>query len=217
MADGHEAVSNVGNSNAGNTTSVGMGTIVNGDAVSVRVRDGGGERSYAPAGAGVADALRYEISEAQALLSSLADIVGDDDELAASTVEGETNLVEALNRAVNRTVELDGLIGGIAVMIDSARERKTRLEAQKARIRDLICIAMETAGMKKLETPLVTVSLKKVPPSLIVTSEADIPSSFWKQPPPTLDKRELLAALKDGPIAGAHLSNGGQTISFKAN
>jgi hypothetical protein len=217
MADGHEAISTMDTHSAGDSASVGARSDDSGSGAVARLDTGGGQHADLRVRSGIADELRYEISEAQALLLSLADVVGVDDDLAASIVEGETNLVEALNKAVARKVELDIMISGISDMMDAAGKRLDRFKKQQERIRDLICIAMETAGMKKLETPLATVSLKKVPPSLIVTNEADIPSSFWKQPPPTLDKRELLAALKDGPIAGAHLSNGGQTISFKAN
>lgn len=217
MTDANETISKLDDASAGNLAG---GHVVNGAAHS-DVSSGGirGERGANGIGThhGLTGELRHEISEAQALLANMADILGDDAELAAATVEGETDLVEALKRATARVVELDGMIAGIGDILKTAGERSDRLKRQRERIKDLVCIAMETASIKKLETPLVTVSLRKTAASVLITNEADIPSSFWKPQAPALDKRALLAALKDGPIAGATLSNGGQTVSFKAN
>jgi len=217
MTDSNEAIHKSDDASAGNLAG---GHVVNNATHSDVNRSGilgvGGSNGFG-AYHGVTGELRHEISEAQALLANMADILGDDAELVAATVEGETDLVEALKRATARVVELDGMIAGIGDILKSAGERSDRLKRQRERIKELVCIAMETTNMKRLETPLVTVSLRKVAPSVVVTDEPSIPVSFWKQPPPALDKRALLAALKDGPVAGATLSNGGQTVSFKAN
>ena len=41
-------------------------------------------------------------------------------------------------------------------------------------------------------------------------------ADFWVRQDPKLDKRALLAALRDGPVAGAALSNGGSTVSIRS-
>lgn len=186
---------------------------------------GNGNRSFADAaGAGqhvargnVVGDLSHEITNAQALLGNMRDLLGDDADLIASTVEGETQLVDVMQRGLARVLELNGMLDGIAGMIASLKDRGERLETQRDRIKELLSVAMQTAGMKRLESPLATVSLRAVAPSVVVTSESDIPSRFWKPQEPKLDKRELLKALKDGAIAGAQLSNGGQTISIKVD
>jgi hypothetical protein len=71
------------------------------------------------------------------------------------------------------------------------------------------------AQIKKRETPAGTISLRTVPPSVIVQEEADIPTQFWKPQPPALDKKALLDFLKNGnKVPGATLSNGSVTTSI---
>lgn len=162
-------------------------------------------------------ALRSETEAARALLGSMADILGDDDELKESTVEGETNLYEAINAALGRIVELNGHIESLEAMASSLKERSSRFDRQSALIRSAIQMAMEIGEVRKLESPLATLSLRAVPPAVQIIAEADIPAKFWKPVDPKLDKKALLAALKDGErVPGATLDNGGQTLSIRS-
>ena len=124
--------------------------------------------------------------------------------------------MEALERAVNRVMAIDGLLTGIKAQKDNLTKRQERLEAQKDILRTTICAAMEIAGKKRLELAVCTVTAKAVPPKLIINDEADIPSDFWKPSDPKLDKAALLAALKDKKqVPGATLSNGSSTIAIR--
>jgi hypothetical protein len=77
---------------------------------------------------------------------------------------------------------------------------------------------MSTAGVKKLERPAATLSLRSVPPKAIITSEVELPSRFFVDQAPKLDKKAVLDALKAGEkVAGAELSNGGETIALRRN
>ena len=70
--------------------------------------------------------------------------------------------------------------------------------------------------MKKITEPDFTVSLRPVPPSLVVTDEAEIPEEYWLPQPPKLDRLGLLATLKRGKTApGATLNNPQMTISVR--
>jgi hypothetical protein len=160
--------------------------------------------------------LRRETEAARELLKSIAETLGDDQELIETTIEGETGLMEALERAVNRVMAIDGLLTGIKAQKDNLTKRQERLEAQKDILRTTICAAMEIAGKRRLELAVCTVTAKAVPPKLIINDEADIPSDFWKPSDPKLDKAALLAALKDKKqIPGATLSNGSSTIAIR--
>jgi hypothetical protein len=98
---------------------------------------------------------------------------------------------------------------------------------------------MEMAGKPKAETAFGTITLGVTAPKVIVTEESEIPSGFWVTPPPQLDKKTLLAALKAlraardeavkiedayerekalqaiKPIPGAELSNGGARVTIR--
>jgi hypothetical protein len=85
--------------------------------------------------------------------------------------------------------------------LESVRAKRERLQSSIER-------AMRVAGVTSIEHPLLTIKFKKNPPSVDVLCEADIPATYWKQPPTppkAIDKRALLAALKDGDVPGACL------------
>lgn len=159
-----------------------------------------------------------EADAARAILANMADLLGDDADLIASTVEGETNLHEAIKRAVARVVEINGMMDGIASMIANLKDRGDRLEAQRDRLRSLIGVAMESGQIKRLETGLATISLRAVPPKVEIVNEAEIPTRFWKPQDPKLDRKAVLDALKaKETIPGATLSNGGVTVTIKVD
>lgn len=165
---------------------------------------------------GVAHELRLQTIDARNMLADMADLLGDDAELIANTVEGETNLHDVMQAAFKRIAELDGLMNGVASMIANLKDRGERFERQRDTLRQLLCEAMSVAEVKRLETPLGTASLRNVPPRAEIINEADIPAKFWKPQPPKLDKKSVLDALKARePVPGATLSNGGVTVAIK--
>jgi len=48
-----------------------------------------------------------------------------------------------------------------------------------------------------------------------VVDEGEIPEEFFVEQAPKLDRKSLLASLKDGPIDGATLSNGALTLQIR--
>lgn len=164
----------------------------------------------------MAFALRRETEAARTLLASMADVLGDDAELAADTIEGETNLQEAMASAVARIAAIDAMTEGIRTAQDKLAARKARLEKQCDMIREGLAVALEVAGMKKLETPLATISLRATQPKVEVVDESAIPAKFWKPQDPRLDRKAVLDALKaKEDVPGAMLSNGGMAASIR--
>lgn len=161
-------------------------------------------------------ALKDEAEAARCLLANLREIIGDDEEAVATVVEGETNLIEAI-RAAHEQIAFDELCAeSVAATIKRFAERKSRLEARAERARTAVALAMEMAGLKKVELPEAVLTIKATPPKAIVTDEAAIPSKFWKPSDPKLDKKAVLDALKAGEkIDGAELSNGGTTLQIR--
>ena len=164
----------------------------------------------------IAHTLNREAEAAASLIASMKDVLAGDDDLTSDTIEGETNLVEAINHAVARLAEIDAHNDAIKTQISNLKKRSDRFDAQAERLRAAVTLAMEMATLKKLELPIATVSLRSVPPKVIIASEADVPSTFWKQPDPVLDKKAIMEALKaKTPVPGAELSNGGMSIQVR--
>lgn len=160
--------------------------------------------------------LYRETQAAQALLANLKDIIGEDTQFAADIVEGETHLHEAIDRAVQLLVDDTAAVTGLTQMIDGLTDRRERLQARIAIVRTALAIAMDQAGRKTYPHAAVTITLKAVPPSVMVTDEAAIPAQYFKPKDPVLDKRALLTDLKaKKTIPGCTLSNGGNTLQLK--
>lgn len=166
-------------------------------------------------GGSVVGKLKIEADAARTLLLNVKDVIGDDEDAIADAIEGETNLREAIADVLERILELEAHEEAISLRVKALIERRSRFSMQAERMRTALSVAMATAGIKKLELPDATVSLRAVPQSVVANEEADIPSEFWKAQPPKLDKAALLKALKSGPVKGASLSNGGETISIR--
>ena len=160
--------------------------------------------------------LSKEAAAARALLLSCKEALGDDEQAIADTVEGETNLVEAIGAAVMRLNELAAHSDGLGAYIKAMHERVDRFEAQTDRIRQAIANAMDAGGLKKVELPHATLSLRAAAEKLGAVNEADIPARFFVDQAPKLDRRALLAELKAGTlIPGASLANGAPSLSVR--
>ncbi len=158
-----------------------------------------------------------EAAAAKGLIESLRAESGTDDELLLDMVEGETSLFEAIDALLLRMVESKGLAEGVSAAIQEMEARKRRFEARYATDKTIIEQALMVAEIEaKVERPLATLSLARRAPKVEIQTEADIPAEFWKTGDPTLDKKALLAALKDGtPVPGACLSNAAPSLTTR--
>jgi hypothetical protein len=161
--------------------------------------------------------LKRQAQAVQQLLAAYRDIIEDDEGFAADVIEGQTDFVEIVNRMAAQDAEDEAHIAAIAAYVGDLEARKNRIKARAERRREALTKAFQTAGIKgALRCAVATVGLRDTPPKVIPTNEKLIPDEFWKKPPPKLDKKALLAALKaKRKIPGAELSNGGVTISIR--
>jgi hypothetical protein len=161
------------------------------------------------------------IKEAQAvagLKQTLRQLGGEGDEaLLMDTIEGETSLMEAIDRLLLAIADAAGLAKGAHEAAEVLAARAERFEKRAEAARGLIEQALMIAELDKLERPTATLSMVRRPPKLEVAEEADIPAEFWKLGDPKLDKKALLAALKDGRIVpGACLSNAAPSLTIRS-
>jgi hypothetical protein len=142
-------------------------------------------------------ALHREIEAAKVLRAQIAALADGDEDFARDVIEGETSIAEIIGSLVASEAEDDALVQGIADLITALQARKKRVETRIEHRRALMANGMEIAGRDKLETPGGTVAVADVAPKVIVQDEALIPSKYWRSAAPTLDKKALLADLKD--------------------
>jgi len=153
---------------------------------------------------------------AEALRETLTKLPGMDEETVRDTIEGETGLHEAIANAV-------ALMSETELMLAGAKEKASELEARHSRyatrldfIRTAIEQAMVIGEIRKLEFPDATLTLSNRAAGLVITDEAKVPSRFWKQPDPVLDKAAIKAALKDQEtVPGATLGNGSVSLTVR--
>lgn len=161
-------------------------------------------------------ALHMETEAAKTLIAHLHDLRADDEDTVRDSIEGETNLHEAIADAVRQIGEDEAAIASLTDYIAALSARKDRLKERVETTREAIAVSMGLAHLKTMETPYGTVTLRRTPQSLVVVDETAIPYEYWKPQPPKLDRSGLLKALKEKrTIPGAELSNGGETISVR--
>lgn len=161
--------------------------------------------------------LYTQTEAAKTLLANIRDVIGDDEEMTVDAVEGETGLMEAIDAGIERLDTIKVFGDALDAQIKKLSERKARLTKQHDSIKQSILVAMATVDVKTLERPTATLTRTRLARKLVITAEADVPADYWRQPDPVLDKKALLAALKerDDPLPGCELSNGGETLNVR--
>lgn len=160
--------------------------------------------------------LEQQIEAARILLGNLKDVLEGDAELLTGTLEGETNLFEIMEHAVQRLAEIDAMTKSLTTTIDTFVARRQRLKEQAAHIRTSLLGAMDLANLKSRELPSATITRKATAQSVVITNESVIPAKYWEPAPPKLNKKMLLDDLKAAkPIDGASLSNAPDTIQVR--
>ena len=139
-----------------------------------------------------------------------------DERTLADTLEGATDLREAIASVIRSALEDETLATALAARIEKMKARLARLEATAQKKRDIALAAMEEADIEKLLEPDFTVSIRSVGPSVVITDQQAIPEWFWIPQPAKLDKRRLLETLKAGEaVLGAELSNSKITLAIR--
>jgi hypothetical protein len=139
-----------------------------------------------------------------------------DERTLLDTLEGATNLQEAIAAVIRSALDDEAMAEALRSRIDNMRERLNRIESAVEKKREAALNAMEQADMIKLTAPDFTVSIRINPPSLVITSEAEIPQEFWLSQPPKLNKKGLLDAINGGwAVPGAVLSNSKISLAIR--
>jgi Siphovirus Gp157 len=157
----------------------------------------------APKKAPAPDARRdiaKELAAAEALKFQLRSVFDEgeiDTTLLKDMVEGETNLLETIDRIILQISLDEANLVGIGKSQATTQARKKRIEGRVDTMRTMLASALEILEEKRFERPLATITLKPTPRKLLITEESEIPERFWKRPEPELSKKDLADAIKD--------------------
>jgi len=159
-----------------------------------------------------ADNLAREIDN---LLASYPELA-DDEELRADMLEGETDLHNVLTRIVKTRQFAKANADAIKAMMADLDERKARYERKVEAMNSLAQRLIEHAELRKVELPIATISLRNVPPSVVIDDEDALPETCFETKR-VLSRTLIKTALQEGDVPGAHMSNGstGLTVRVK--
>ena len=161
--------------------------------------------------------LQLEISRFEHLRRHLIKTYPDiDDETLFDTLEGATNLNEAVGVIVRSALEDEALIQALKARVDGMRERLSRIRHSASQKRLAALEAMEQVDLKKIVEPDFTISVRPSSPGVVVICEDEIPGAYKVLQPPKIDRRKILDVLKGGvDVPGAVLSNSQNTLSVR--
>lgn len=121
-------------------------------------------------------------------------------------IEALTDTLEAVEEAIeHKVVGVAHVIKNNEVSINAIKEEKKRLDARlksynnsNDRLKEYLQQSLELAEKQKIKTPTMTVSIRNNAPSLYIEESAQIPAMYYKHSEPTLQRKELLDAVKRG-------------------
>ena len=150
-------------------------------------------------------ALYVLAADYQASAAKLADLDLDEQTIAdtleslSGALEVKASNVAMLARNLEATAE------SIKAAEGEMAKRRKAVEARAAGLRRYLLSAMQTAGIKKVESPYMVLGRRANPPAVEVFDAAQVPAQFMLQPEPppaAPDKaaiKEALAAGQDVP------------------
>jgi hypothetical protein len=139
------------------------------------------------------------------LLSAWPDL---DHDTLRDTLDGITDLHEMIAAVIRSALVDEALQLGLRSRLDDMKKRLSRLELRCEKKRELALEAMSETGLRKLEQPDFTASVRAGLPALVVVIETEIPHLYWVPQPPKLNRQALLADMKRGDqIPGVQLAN----------
>lgn len=138
----------------------------------------------------------------------------EDEEAWLLALESETDMDALLTSIVRRIEDAKALVIGTKDRAEELAARRKRFEDRIESLRNLAFKIMEAADVAKIELPEVTLSVRNVAPSVVITDEDNLPDiacKFERKP----DKAKIKELLATGLVAGAAMMNGGKTLSIR--
>ena len=151
----------------------------------------------------------------EALLRDYPDLA-EDEILRADMLEGETDIREIVTQIYRLIDDAKALIDGTTNRMDELAARRGRFKQRMEFGRDLILKIFDSAQVRKLELPEVTVSLRSNKPVLIGDRDPrELPDQYVKVAY-SLDRTKIREAIEGGVVIdGFTLSNAPPSLVLK--
>ena len=125
--------------------------------------------------------LREELMRHIGLRDALREAYpGEEDAALADTLEGLSELPEAIAAVINSALIREAMAAGIALRIKELQSRKTRLEVGAEKLRDAALYVMGEAGLNRVDDPGFTISVGKSQPAVVITDEERLPKDCFR-------------------------------------
>ena len=138
----------------------------------------------------------------------------EDEDLRMDTLEGATDLKDVIQRAALNVLIYSEETESVGKTISRLTGRKERFKKRTEFYRQVIQELMELADLKKMALPEATITIQNAPAKVVITDEEKLPDSVMKVSV-SVDKVKLKEMLKEGPVDGAELSNGGTMLVIR--
>lgn len=150
----------------------------------------------------------------EALLAVFPELA-DDEQALADTLEGETDLADAVAALIRGARQDEAFEEAGAKIAAEQRERATRYGLRAMKQRDAALSLMQAAGLSKIERPDFTASVGKGRGKVVIADEAALPDAFFRVSR-SPDKTAIGRALNDNQmVPGALLSNAEPTLTVR--
>jgi len=147
------------------------------------------------------------------LLEAMPELA-EDEECLRDTLEGATTITDQLAALVRSAINDEAMADGLKEHQVKLANRKTSLLERARKKRAIAMHYMSDLGLKRITASDMTVTVKPVPPSVVIVDESLLTDQFVRirrEP----DKTAIKEALKAGAVPGAILSNGSETLQVK--
>jgi predicted phage gp36 major capsid-like protein len=151
-----------------------------------------------------------------ALRAELEKLDDMDERTLLDTLEGETELLEAIAQIDEFILDAEADEAGAEAVITRLKDRKDRAARRQERLRTIVTQVMDSAGLKTAKTAGGTYTLREVAPAVVVEDESLIPSAYFTQSEPKISKSKINEAVKAGEtVPGTRMSNGGISLTIR--
>lgn len=132
---------------------------------------------------------------------------GADFESLQDTLESISEAIEQKAENVAKLIKsVEAEAEAIKVEEKRLSDKRKVLENRQKYLKDYVQQQLELAGIKKVKSPLFTISIQKNPTSCYIPDETVIPDDYKIPQQPRVDKKAILELLKGGQVVeGAEL------------
>lgn len=162
--------------------------------------------------------LQLAAEAAGRLREALRDQMDEDDaQLWHDMVEGETELVELIEKALDAADEDEARATRIKQRRDQMAAREARLRARCQRTKALVAAAMQRAELRTLTLDEMTVSLRAPCVSVVVDNAELLTDAYWSEKVSrSPDKKFIKQMMDEGvEVPGAHLELGEPGVTVR--